>query len=99
MAEQLGLEQVVWNGPAVDGDEWPVGTVAVGVDDLGHQLLAGAALAVNQHGQARGGCLFRDFERLKQLRVVTECALEDEAALDQAQATLPARQLRARRLR
>jgi len=98
MAEELGLQQVFRNGPAVDGNERPVGPVAVGVDHFGHQLLAGAALAVDQHRQARGSGLLGDLQRLEQLRVVAERALEDEAALDQALAPLAPRQLRTRRL-
>ena len=98
MTEQLGLQQVLGNGAAVDGDERPVGPVPVGVDHLGHQLLAGAALAVDEHGQARGSRLLGDLQRLEQLGVLAEGAFEDEAALDQALATLAPRQLGAGRL-
>ena len=90
MTEQLGLQQVLGNGAAVDGDERPVGPVPVGVDHLGHQLLAGAALAVDEHGQAGGSRLLGDLQRLEQLGVLAEGAFEDEAALDQALATLRA---------
>ena len=49
VAEQLALEQLVGNRRAVDGDEGsaPVGVV---VDGAGDQLLAGAGLALDEHG-------------------------------------------------
>ena len=98
MPEQFRLEQVVGNRAAVDRHERPVGPVPVGVDHPGHQLLARAALAVDQHGQARGCGLFGGLQRLEQLGVVAERALEDEAAFDQRLAPLAPRQVASSRL-
>ena len=98
MPEQLGLQQIVGNGPAVDGNERPVGPVPVGMDHLGHQLLAGAALAVDQHRQAGRCGLLRNLQRLEQLGVLAERAFEHETAIDQALAPLPPRERCARRL-
>ena len=89
VAEQLGLQQVVGDRPAVDGDERPVGPRPVGVDHLRHQLLAGAALAVDEHRQVGRRGLLRDLQRFEQLGVVAERAFEHEAALEQALAPLP----------
>jgi hypothetical protein len=47
--EQLRLEQRLGNGRAVDRDERPVGAVAVRMQRTGEQLLAGPALAAEQH--------------------------------------------------
>ena len=59
MAEQFAFEQVVGQGPAVDGDEHLPGTVGGGVNEAGQHLLAGARLALDQDadvlvGQAIG---------------------------------------------
>jgi hypothetical protein len=51
VAEQRALEEVVVEGRAVLDHERLLGPRAVGVDGPGHQLLAGAALAVDQHGR------------------------------------------------
>ena len=53
VAEEVRLEQVVGQAARVDHDEGLVGPRAVGVDRLGHQLLAGAALAHHQDRGAR----------------------------------------------
>jgi len=93
MPEQFGLEQVLGNRAAVDRYERPVGPVPVGVDHPGHQLLARATLAVDQHGQACWRGLLSGLQRLEQLGVVAERALEDEAAFDQRLAPLAPRQV------
>ena len=49
VAEELRLEQRLGNRAAVDRDEGLGGTVADLMDRAGHQLLAGAGLAVHQH--------------------------------------------------
>ena len=49
VAEQLALDHVFGNGGAVDLDERLLGAGAQGVDGVGDQLLARAALAENQH--------------------------------------------------
>ena len=51
VAEQFALQQGFRYGGAVDGDERLVGTQAVGVNGAGHQFLAGAALAADEHGR------------------------------------------------
>ncbi|MNT13414.1 hypothetical protein D3C72_1483840 [compost metagenome] len=50
MAEQLGLHQVLGDGGHVQGNERRRRTRAVAVQGVGHQLLAGTGLAVDQHG-------------------------------------------------
>ena len=49
VAEQLALQQALRDGRAVDRQERLVGPLAVLVDGPGDQLLAGAALAEDQH--------------------------------------------------
>ena len=49
VAEQLAFDQIGGDGRSVDCDERPGAAVAEFVNRLGHQLLAGAALAGNQH--------------------------------------------------
>ena len=56
VAEQLGLEQRFGQRAAVDGHERPARAVAVLMNRARDQLLAGAALADDQHrGVGRGG--------------------------------------------
>ncbi len=50
VAEQLGLGQRLGNGGGVEGDESLVGTRAVVVDRPRDEFLAGAGLALDQHG-------------------------------------------------
>jgi hypothetical protein len=47
--EELGLEERFRQAGAVDGDEGALRARAVGMDGAGHQLLADAALARDQH--------------------------------------------------
>ena len=54
VAEQLALQQARRQGGAVDLDERLARPRAVLVDRLGQQLLAGAALAADQHGRRAG---------------------------------------------
>ena len=49
VAEELGLEQLLGNGAAVDGDQGPLRAPTVVVECPRDQLLAGAALARDQH--------------------------------------------------
>ena len=55
VAEQLVLEQRLGDGGAVDGHEGALGAVGELVQRAGQQLLAGAALAQQQHGGVGGG--------------------------------------------
>ena len=58
VAEQVALEQVGRQGAAVDGDERGLGPVRVHVDGPGDELLAGAALALEEdRAPGRGGGL------------------------------------------
>ena len=50
VAEQLALEQLARQRAAVDGHERPAAPRGARVDGAGHHLLAGAALAGQQHG-------------------------------------------------
>jgi hypothetical protein len=55
VAEELGLQQALGEGAAVDGDEGAVGAVGEAVDVAGQDLLAGAALAGDEDGGVGGG--------------------------------------------
>ena len=55
MAKELALQDVVGDGTAIDRQEALVDARAVDVDGVGDQLLAGAALADDQHARA-GRC-------------------------------------------
>ena len=50
MAEELAFEQRAWVGRAVDHHEGFLPAGAVLVDGPGNQLLAGAALPLDEHG-------------------------------------------------
>src|SRR5690606_2455518 len=64
VTEQLGLEQVLGDRAAVDGDERLVGAVALVVDEPRDQLLAGPALARDEDGRGVAGDLAGGLERL-----------------------------------
>src|SRR6185436_20444014 len=53
----LGLEQVLGDGPAVDADEGALGPRGAVVDLPRDQLLAGAGLAGDEHGDVGRGHL------------------------------------------
>ena len=55
VAEQLAFQQRLGQGGAVEADERPVLARAGVVDGAGHQLLADAALAADQHGGVGAG--------------------------------------------
>ena len=61
VAEELGAEQVLGDGAAVEGDERGVrcSSCAGIVDELREQLLADAGFAFDQDGDAAGCCPFR----------------------------------------
>ena len=63
VAEQLGFEQGVGQGAAVDGHERPVTARAEVVQGAGEQLLAGAGLALDEHGGVAFGDLRQDGEQ------------------------------------
>ncbi|MGB8958488.1 MAG: hypothetical protein WCC00_05705 [Candidatus Aminicenantales bacterium] len=57
VAEELRFDELLRDGGAVDLDEGLAGPQAVGVDRPGDELLAGAALAVDEHGGVGRGDL------------------------------------------
>src|SRR5260370_170117 len=63
--EQLGLDQLLRDRRAVHLDEGPVAPRGERVDGAGHQLLARAVLALDEHAPARGR---RDRDLLAQAR-------------------------------
>src|SRR5581483_12351863 len=67
VAEQFALEQRVRDRAAVDGDEWTCGSVAVIVDGPGDEFLAGATLALDQHGRPAPRHLADEFEHFHHL--------------------------------
>ena len=67
VAEQLRLEQRLGNRRAVDGHERTVGARAQRVQRAGEQLLAGAALAFEEHGRVGGGRAVQLLRHLPQL--------------------------------
>ena len=74
--EQHALDQRFRQRRAVDRNERSVASVALGMDRPGDQLLAGAALPLDQHRGARGG------DRVERLeRSFEGCALPDDLAL------------------
>ena len=52
VAEELALEHALGERLAVDGDERPADALAPVVEHARDELLAGAALALDQHGRA-----------------------------------------------
>ena len=55
VAEELGFEQGLGDGTAVDGDEGCGGARAGAVDCARQQFLAGAAVAADEHARVRRG--------------------------------------------
>ncbi len=51
VAEELGFEQRLGDRAAIDGDKRPRRARAVAVNRAGHQLLARAAFAEDEHGR------------------------------------------------
>ena len=60
MTEELGFQQIAGNRAAVDGNEGPLGANRQSMDGGGDQLLAGATLALDQHGRVGDGHLADD---------------------------------------
>ena len=72
VAEELGLEQVLGNRRAVDRDKRAVGARAERVQRAREQLLAGAALAFEQHRRVGAGRALQRDRHLLQLRVLAD---------------------------
>ena len=83
MAEELGFEQCLGQGAAVDGDELPAAAGVV-VDGARDQLLAGARLAGDQHGGHGLGDALHDGEDLLHPRALADDVGEGEALLQRA---------------
>src|SRR5713101_6740049 len=66
VAEEFRLDERFWQRRAVDGDAGSVGATAGIVDRLGHQFLARAALAGQEHGGLLRSHLRGPLERLEQ---------------------------------
>ena len=79
VTEQLGLHQLSGNRRHVQRNEWAARPRAVAVQGVGHQLLAGTGLAIDQHRDVgvgeptdgaehflHGGRLADDFRRMRQ---------------------------------
>jgi len=82
MAEQLGLEDRLGQRRAVGRDEAGVDPGAVLVNVAGEQLLAGPALAEQQHGRRRVRGLLGDLEgRAHDLRVADDRLGRDRGEL------------------
>ena len=62
VAKERGLEQLRRHGAGVDGHEGPVAARRVGMDGLGNDLLARAALALNQNRRPAGRDLRHEVE-------------------------------------
>ena len=84
VAEQLALEDVLAQGRAVERHERPLLPRAVLVDRLGHQLLARAGLALDQHGGVGRRDPLQPVDHLVHLRAVADDALEAELLVEPA---------------
>ena len=76
VAEQLRFEQRLGQRRAGDRHERLRGAVAGVVDGARDQLLAGAALALDQHRAAQAGDLVRQVQDLVHLRVLADHVVE-----------------------
>src|SRR6202008_933278 len=74
VAEELALEQRVGQRGAVDGDERLAPARGEVVDGLGDELLAGAALALDEHGARDRGHLLDLDQHFLDRRALTDYA-------------------------
>ncbi|MNR55559.1 hypothetical protein D3C85_1759570 [compost metagenome] len=72
MAEQFGLNQVLGDRPAVDGDERLVAASRLAVQGTRHQFLAGAAFTANQHWRFGGRQFAQQLAQLADWAALTE---------------------------
>ncbi len=84
VAEEVRLQEVVRERPGVDDDEGLVRARGVGVDGLGHQLLARSALADHEDGRARGRGLRDQAEHLLHARALAHDLGEAGLVLERA---------------
>jgi hypothetical protein len=80
--EELGFDERLGQGGAVEGDEWTVGTRAGVVDGAGQHLLPGAGLAAEQHGRVRGRNLARLVDGRGEARRLSDDRIESEPGRD-----------------
>ena len=76
VTEELALQELLRDGPAVDDDEWPLAVLALPVDRLRDKLLPGPALARDQHGDVGRGHLPHRGKDLLHLRACPQHPLE-----------------------
>src|SRR5262245_7322526 len=81
MAEQNALDQVLGDGAAVDGDEGLCLALALALDGARDQLLADAALALDQHGDIGGGGAATKSDRTGHGRAADDEVREGQRAL------------------
>ena len=82
VAEQLALEHALGERLAVDGDERPADAVAPVVQQARHQLLAGAALALDQHRRPARRDAAHQVEQLPAARALGDHRVGRVAARD-----------------
>ncbi len=81
VAEQLRLDQVLRDGRAVDLDERPFGPLAVVVDGVGDQLLAGAVLTLDEDVRFARRHALDELEEVLHLLALADDVLELVAIL------------------
>ena len=84
VAEEGGFEQVGRDGAGVDGDEGLVAARRVGVEGLGDELFAGAALALDEDGGAAGRDLGDEVEEAQHGLALADDVFEVVALLEGA---------------
>ena len=82
VTEQLGLDERFRQRRAVERDEWPVRPRARLMDRPRQDLLAGPALAGEQHGRAGGRHLSRVVDSCDELRCPTADRIEREPVIE-----------------
>ena len=70
--EELGFEQVLRNGGAVDGDKRTIGPRAQHVQRAGKQLFAGPAFTLEEHGRVGAGRALQLDRHLLQPRILAD---------------------------
>ena len=80
--EQLGFQDALGQGGHVDRVEGPVAPLALVMEGAGHQLLARAALPVDEHGGAGGRHLVHDAEDVVHGAVRAHDVVEAEAVAE-----------------
>src|ERR1051325_1088127 len=76
VAEQLRFDQILRDRGAVDLDERPLRPLAVVMNGVGDQLLAGSVLALNQDVRLAGGDAFDELEQLLHLLALADDVLK-----------------------